>query len=102
MQPLWGRCTCAADHGHLRPHAQSKSSFRSGAPTTDPRRSHQRERGMLTFINHDCFIVERGGVKLLCDPWLPASDFHYGWILITKEQQHAIPALIYILYLNDH
>src|SRR3546814_18883304 len=86
MQPLRGRCTCAADHGHLRPHAQQKSSFRSGAPTTDPRRSHQRESGLITLINHACFIVDSGGVKLLCATWIAESAFNDGWNLITEEE----------------
>src|SRR3546814_316006 len=102
MQPLWGRCTCAADHGHLRPHAQSKPSFRSGAPATDPRRSHQRESGMITFINHACFIVESGGVKLLCDPWIAGSAFHDGWNLITEEEHPGIHDVDYIWYSHEH
>src|SRR3546814_10961601 len=96
MQSLWGRCTCAADHGDLRPHAQSKSSFRSGAPTTDPRRSHQWESGMITFINHACFIVDSGGVKLLCDPWIAGSAFHVGWNLITEEEHPGLHDVDYI------
>jgi L-ascorbate metabolism protein UlaG (beta-lactamase superfamily) len=38
----------------------------------------------LQFINHSCFIVEEGDVKLICDPWIEGRVFNEGWDLIYK------------------
>jgi len=38
----------------------------------------------LQFINHSCFIVEEGCIKLICDPWIEGRVFNEGWDLIYK------------------
>lgn len=38
----------------------------------------------LQFLNHSCFIVEEGDVRLICDPWLEGRVFNEGWDLIYK------------------
>src|SRR3546814_16475446 len=57
---------------------------------------------MITFINHACFIVESGGVKLLCDPWIAGSALHDGWNLITEEEHPGIHDVDYIWYSHEH
>src|SRR3546814_962096 len=57
---------------------------------------------MITFINHACFIVESGGVKLLCDPWIAGSAFHDGWNLITEEEHPGIHDVDYIWRSEEH
>lgn len=37
----------------------------------------------LQFINHSCFIIEDGSVRLICDPWIEGRVFNEGWDLIT-------------------
>ena len=39
----------------------------------------------LQFINHSCFIVEEGDVRLICDPWIEGRVFNEGWDLIYKS-----------------
>jgi len=33
----------------------------------------------FTWINHAAFLLEAGGVRLVCDPWLTGSVFNRAW-----------------------
>ena len=33
----------------------------------------------IEFINHACYIVDTGKVRILCDPWLHGQAFDRGW-----------------------
>ncbi len=39
----------------------------------------------ITFVNHACYLLEHGDVKLLHDPWLSGMAFHNGWALIAPS-----------------
>ncbi|TVR42671.1 MAG: MBL fold metallo-hydrolase [Cryomorphaceae bacterium] len=39
----------------------------------------------IIFVNHACYLLEHGDVKLLHDPWLSGSAFHNGWALIAPS-----------------
>ena len=38
---------------------------------------------LIRFINHACFIIDTGPIKILCDPWLTGSVFQDGWDLLV-------------------
>ena len=39
----------------------------------------------LEFVNHASYVLESGGVRLLCDPWLEGTAFNDGWALLVTE-----------------
>lgn len=40
----------------------------------------------LTWVNHASFLLESGGVCLLCDPWIEGVVFNNGWGLISPSR----------------
>ncbi|MEO8358624.1 MAG: MBL fold metallo-hydrolase [Vicinamibacteria bacterium] len=38
----------------------------------------------LRFLNHSCFTLEQGDVRLMVDPWIEGRVFNDGWDLLTK------------------
>ena len=38
----------------------------------------------IQFINHASFLIKRGNVSLLCDPWIEGTAFNNGWSLISR------------------
>lgn len=57
---------------------------------------------MIRFINHASFIVESGGVSLLCDPWVSGSAFHNGWRLISEQAHEGLDQVDYIWFSHEH
>ena len=43
----------------------------------------------IEFINHACYIVDTGKVRILCDPWLHGEAFDRGW-------KHLMPTPVHI------
>ena len=39
----------------------------------------------LEFVNHASYVLESGGVRLLCDPWLEGTAFNDGWALLAPS-----------------
>ena len=40
----------------------------------------------IRWVNHASFVVEAGGVGLLCDPWLFGTAFDDGWALLSETR----------------
>jgi hypothetical protein len=40
----------------------------------------------IHWVNHASFVYARGGVRLLCDPWLSGTAFNNGWRHITPTR----------------
>lgn len=57
---------------------------------------------MIRFINHASFVVESGGVSILCDPWISGPAFHNGWSLITEQQHEGLDEVDYIWFSHEH
>ena len=43
---------------------------------------------IIEFINHACYIVDTGKVRILCDPWLHGEAFDRGWKHFMKTPVH--------------
>ena len=57
---------------------------------------------MIRFINHASFIVQSGGVSVLCDPWVSGSAFLNGWNLISEQQHEGLDEVDYIWLSHEH
>jgi hypothetical protein len=57
---------------------------------------------MIRFINHASFVVEAGGISLLCDPWIEGSAFHNGWNLLTEQEHAGLDEVDYIWFSHEH
>ena len=33
----------------------------------------------IQLINHACYVVDTGSIRILCDPWLSGDIFDRGW-----------------------
>ena len=38
----------------------------------------------IRFLNHSSFLVEKGPLRLLCDPWIEGRVFNQGWDLVSR------------------
>jgi hypothetical protein len=57
---------------------------------------------MIRFVNHASFVVESGGVSLLCDPWISGTVFHQGWSLIAEQDHAGLDEVDYIWFSHEH
>lgn len=40
---------------------------------------------IVEFVNHSSFILDYGGERLICDPWLTGTAFNRGWRLLAES-----------------
>ncbi len=40
---------------------------------------------IVEFVNHSSFVLEYGGERLICDPWLTGTAFNRGWRLLSTS-----------------
>lgn len=41
---------------------------------------------LIRWVNHASFILETGGARLICDPWIEGTAFNDGWRLLSPTQ----------------
>lgn len=58
----------------------------------------------LHFVNHASFVVERGPLRLICDPWLDGPVFNDGWDLLapTKFRYEDFAGITHIWFSHEH
>jgi hypothetical protein len=58
----------------------------------------------IQFVNHACFLVERGPVRLICDPWIEGTVFNDGWDLLapTKFRYEDFRDVTHIWFSHEH
>lgn len=58
----------------------------------------------LTWVNHASFLLESGGIRLLCDPWLEGTVFNNGWRLIspTRMTYQDFASVTHIWFSHEH
>lgn len=39
----------------------------------------------IEFVNHSSFVLDEGGVRLICDPWLDGHAFDRSWGLLSPS-----------------
>ena len=58
----------------------------------------------IDWVNHASFVIRRGGVGLLCDPWLVGTAFDDGWALHspTALAPDVLDAVTHIWVSHEH
>ena len=56
----------------------------------------------IKFINHACFIVEKSGQRVMCDPWFDGSVFDNGWSLMYDQVEPSTNDYDYVWISHEH
>ncbi|MBL4652514.1 MAG: MBL fold metallo-hydrolase [Flavobacteriales bacterium] len=58
----------------------------------------------ITFVNHSGFIIEYGGKRIMCDPWMEGAVFNNGWKLYapTLFSYDDFKGIDYIWFSHEH
>jgi len=58
----------------------------------------------LTWVNHASLLLESGGVRLVCDPWIEGAVFNGGWRLMspTKMRYDDFANVTHIWFSHEH
>ena len=58
----------------------------------------------ITWVNHASFLLESGGVRLVCDPWIEGRAFNDGWSLLspTKMRYEDFAEVTHIWFSHEH
>ncbi|MGH7895652.1 MAG: MBL fold metallo-hydrolase, partial [Candidatus Binatia bacterium] len=55
-------------------------------------------------MNHSSYVVDSGGVRLICDPWLEGTAFNNGWALLSKTvfQYDDFRGITHLWFSHEH
>jgi UDP-MurNAc hydroxylase len=58
----------------------------------------------LDFVNHSSFVIESGGVRLICDPWIEGRAFNDGWELLVPSvfSYQDFASITHIWFSHEH
>jgi len=58
----------------------------------------------IEFVNHACYVLSAGGVRMIVDPWLEGTAFHNGWALTepTRFSYDRFSEITHIWFSHEH
>ena len=58
----------------------------------------------IEFVNHACYVLETGDIRLICDPWLEGRCFNDGWGLLspTAFQYEDFETITHVWFSHEH